>query len=140
MIYVDTSALVPLFIREASSDVLIDWLESSGERLAISEWTLVEFASAGAIKIRTGQATANLVKKATTQMVEFVRKHCTVALPGREEFRRAAELARDPTLSLRAGDALHLAIAKSLNTQGILCLDQAMIESAKSLGMNVATL
>jgi predicted nucleic acid-binding protein len=38
-------------------------------------------------------------------------------------------------LKLRAGDALHLAIAESLNTQGILCLDQAMIESAKSLGM-----
>lgn len=140
MIYVDTSALVPLFIREPSSDALIDWIESSGERLAISEWALVEFASAGAIKIRTGQATANLVKQATMQMVGFVQRHCTVALPAREDFRRAAELARGHTSSLRAGDALHLAIAESLNTQGILCLDQAMIESATSLGMNVAKL
>jgi len=140
MIYVDTSALVPLFIREPSSDAIIDWLESSGERLAISEWTLVEFAAAGAIKVRTGQATANLVKQATTRMYEFAQKRCTVALPGREDFRRATELARDHTMRLRAGDALHLAIAESLNTQGILCLDQAMRESAKSLRMNVATL
>ena len=38
-----------------------------------------------------------------------------------------------------SGDALHLAIAASLSAQGILCLDDAMIESAKSLGMKVVT-
>ena len=139
MIYVDTSALVPVFIREPKSEAVIGWLESSGERLAISEWSLVEFASAAAIKVRTGQAAANLAKQATTRVREFAQKHCTVAVPGREEFRRAAELAGDDTLKLRAGDALHLAIAASLSTQGILCLDDAMIESAKSLGMNVVT-
>jgi uncharacterized protein len=140
MVYVDTSALVPLFIREPNSDAAIDWLESSSERLAISEWTLVEFASATAIKRRSAQATANLVKQATKRMYEFAQKHCTVAIPGRENFRRAAELASDQRLKLRAGDALHLAIAESLNAEVILCLDQAMIESAKLLGMNVANL
>jgi len=140
MVYVDTSALVPLFIREPSSDAVIDWLESSGERLAISEWTLVEFASAAAIKLRVGQATAKLVKQATARMRAFTQKHCTIAVPGREDFRRATELASDDALRLRAGDALHLAIAESLNTRVILCLDQAMIESAKSLRMTVASL
>ena len=62
-----------------------------------------------------------------------------MAVPGREEFRRAAELASDGTLKLRAGDAVHLAIAESLNAQGILCLDDAMTESAMWLGMNVVT-
>jgi len=139
MIYVDTSALVPLFIREPESEAVIAWIESSGERLAISEWSLVEFASAGAIKVRTGQATANLAKQAATRVHEFAEKHCTVAVPGREEFRRATEWVGDDALKLRAGDALHLAIAASLGVQGILCLDDAMIESAKSLGMSVVT-
>ena len=138
MVYVDTSALVPMFLREPNSDAVINWLESSGERLAISEWTLVEFASAAAIKLRSREVTANLVKQAIARMHEFAQKHCTVAVPGRQNFRRAAELAGNDALKLRAGDALHLAIAESLNTQGILCLDQAMIESAKSLGMKVA--
>jgi hypothetical protein len=137
MIYIDTSALVPVFIREPKSEAVIGWLELSGERLAISEWTLDEFASAAAIKVRTGQAAPNLAKQATARVREFAQKHCTVAVPGREEFRRAAELAADDTLKLRAGDALHLAIAASLSAQGILCLDDAMIKSAKSLGMNV---
>lgn len=139
MIYVDTSALLPVFIRESKSEAVIGWLESSGERLAISEWSLVEFASAAAIKVRTGQATASLAKQATARVHEFARKHCAVAVPGREEFRRAVELAGRGTLKLRAGDALHLAIAASLGAQGILCLDDAMIESAKALGMTVVT-
>ncbi len=84
MIYVDTSALVPLFIREPKSEAVIAWIESSGERLAISEWSLVEFASAAAIKVRTGQSAASLVKQATARVHEFAQKHCTVAVPGRE--------------------------------------------------------
>ena len=139
MIYIDTSALVPVFIREPKSEAVIDWLESAGERLAISEWSLVEFASAAAIKVRTGQAAANLAKQATARVHEFARKHCTVAVPGREEFRRAAEMAGDGALKLKAGDALHLAIAESLNARGIFWLDAAMIKSAKSLGMPVVT-
>ena len=139
MVYVDTSALVPVFIREAKSEAVIAWLESSGERLAISEWSLVEFASAAAIKVRTGQTAANLAKQAIARVREFAQKHCTVAVPGREEFRRAAELAGDGALNLRAGDALHLAIAGSLNAQGILCLDEAMIAGAKALGVGVVS-
>ncbi len=140
MVYIDTSALVPVFIREPKSEAVIGWLESSGERLAISEWSLVEFASAAAMKVRTGQVAPSLAKQSTARVREFAQKHCTVAIPGREEFRRAAELVGDRSLKLRAGDALHLAIAESLSAQGILCFDDAMIQSANSLGMNVLML
>ena len=139
MIYVDTSALVPIFIREPKSDAVVGWLESSGERLAISEWSLVEFASAAAMKVRTGQVAERLARQATARAHEFARKHCAVIVPGREEFHRAAEWAGDPSLKLRAGDALHLAIAENLNARDILCLDDAMTESARSLGMRVVT-
>ncbi len=140
MVYVDTSALVPLFIREAMTDAVIDFLESSDESPAISEWTMVEFASAAAIKVRAGQATAKLAAQATARMREFAQKHCTIAVPVREDFRRAAELAGSDTLKLRAGDALHLAIAESLGTKVILCLDQPMVASARALGMTAAKL
>jgi len=80
-----------------------------------------------------------LVPQATARVREFAQKHCTIAVPGRQEFRRAADLASNDAWKLRAGDALHLAIAGSLNAQGILCLDEAMIESAKSLGLRVVT-
>ncbi len=139
MVYVDTSALVPVFIREPKSAAVVAWLESSGARLAISEWCLVEFASAASIKVRSGQVAASLAKQATVRVNEFAKKHCSVAVPGQEEFRRAAELAGNHALRLRAGDALHLAVADVLKAQAILCLDGAMIESAQLLGMSVAT-
>ena len=41
---------------------------------------------------------------------------------------------------MRAGDALHLAIAEGLGAQAILCLDDAMSASAKALGMKVVAL
>ncbi len=140
MFYVDTSALVPIFIREPKSEAVMSWIEATDERLAISEWALVEFASATAIKVRTGHASATLAKQAISRVREFAQKNCTVVVPGREEFRRAAELAVDGTLKLRAGDALHLAIAASLGAKGLLCLDDEMIAGAKSLGMNVAAI
>ncbi len=139
MIYVDTSALVPLFIREPKSEAVMGWIEASGERLAISEWSLVEFASAAAIKVRTGHTSATMARQAISRVREFAQKNCAVVVPGREEFRRAAELAGDDTLKLRAGDALHLALAASLGAKGVLCLDNEMIAGAKSLGMNVVT-
>lgn len=140
MIYIDTSALVPVFIREPKSETVVTWIASAGERLAVSEWSLVEFASAAAIKVRSGQVAASLAKQATARVRAFAHAHCRVAVPGREEFRRAAELAGDDNLKLRAGDALHLAIAASLSARGILCLDDAMTESARLLGMNIVPL
>lgn len=139
MVYIDTSALVPIFIQEPKSEAVIDWVENAGERLAISEWSMVEFASAAAIKVRTKQITAILARQASLRLYDFAQKHLAIAVPGREEFHRAVGLASNDSLKLRAGDALHLAIAASLNAGRVLCLDQAMAESAKALGMKVVT-
>ena len=139
MIYVDTSAFVPMFVREPASGAVINWIESSGEQLALSEWTLVEFASALSIKARVGQVGPTLSKRATVRAWQFVRSHCAVATPERNEFRRAAELVANPALGLRAGDALHLAIAESLNASAVLCLDRAMVKSARAIGVSTIT-
>jgi predicted nucleic acid-binding protein len=140
MIYVDTSALVPAFIHEPKSGEVLAWIEASGERLAISEWSITEFASAVAIKVRTGRVSAALAKQAWTRFLDFAKKHCLVAVPNRSEFRRAAALAGDPSLHLRAADAMHLAIAEAVQVKGVLSFDEAMVESAKALGLNTVTI
>lgn len=137
MIYVDTSALVPAFIREPKSDAILAWLGTSGRRLVVSEWSIAEFSSAAAIKVRTGEIAPALAKQARSRFLEFAEGHCSIAVPQRAEFRRAAELAGDESLKLRAGDALHLAIAEASKAEGILCLDEAMAASAKTMGLNV---
>jgi predicted nucleic acid-binding protein len=52
MVYVDTSALVPAFIREPKSEAVVAWIEASGDGLVVSEWSMAEFASAAAIKVQ----------------------------------------------------------------------------------------
>jgi predicted nucleic acid-binding protein len=137
MVYLDTSALVPLFILEPKSEALLGWIASCREPMAVSEWGLVEFASATSIKVRTGQTSAHTARQAGVRLEAFVRQHCQVVLPDRTAFHRAAELARNPQPALRAGDALHLAIAQSLNAGSLLCLDDAMVAVARSLGLQV---
>ncbi len=137
MIYVDTSALVPAFIREPKSEAVLAWLETSGQRLVVSEWSITEFSSAAAIKVRTGEIAPALAKQARTRFLDFAGRHCSIAVPQRAEFRRAAELAGDVGLKLRAGDALHLAIAQASKAEGVLCLDESMAASARTMGLNV---
>ena len=140
MIYADTSALIPAFIREPKSDSVLAWLEASGERLVVSEWAIAEFASATSIKVRSGQIEGVIAKQVMTRFLDFAQKHCSIAAPQRAEFRRAAELAGDVDLKLRAGDALHLAIAEASNVQGVLCLDETMSGGAKAIGLHVVTI
>ena len=139
MVYIDTSALVPAFIREPKSEAVLAWFETSGEGLVVSEWSIAEFSSAAAIKVRTGEIASATAKQARARFLDFAQDHCSVAVPQRAEFRRAAELAGDVNLKLRAGDALHLAIAQASKVQGILCLDETMGASAKMIGLNVVS-
>ncbi len=139
MIYIDTSALVPAFIREPKSDAVLAWIENSGERLVVSEWAIAEFSSAAAIKVRTGEVAPAMAKQARARVLGFAQEHCSVVVPQREEFRRAAELAGEVDLKLRAGDALHLAIAEASKAQGVLCLDEAMAAAAKAIGLGVVS-
>jgi predicted nucleic acid-binding protein len=140
MIYIDTSALVPAFIREPKSDAILSWLENSGERLVVSEWAITEFSSAVAIKMRTGEIDPGIAKQARTRVLRFAQEHCSIAVPQRAEFRRAAQLASDPDLKLRAGDALHLAIAEASKARGILCLGETMAFGAREIGLEVVSL
>jgi hypothetical protein len=139
MIYIDTSALVPAFIREPKSEAVLAWIETAEEGLVVSEWSITEFSSAAAIKARTGEISTATAKQARTRFLAFAQNHCSIAVPQRKEFRRAAELAGDMNLKLRAGDALHLAIAEASKSQGILCLDEAMNAGATKLGLDVVS-
>jgi predicted nucleic acid-binding protein len=56
----------------------------------------------------------------------------------RERFRQAAELLHDPALGLRAGDALHLAVALHSRCTRLASFDVRMQQAAKVLGLTPA--
>lgn len=134
MIYLDTSVLGAIFFREPGAAGLVARLESQRkETLMISAWTLTEMASVGRIKLRTGAIDAEMCRKALGNFQRFASMHLGTAEIEPADFRTAAVLIESPT-PLRAGDALHLAVARRLGAR-LASLDRRLCVATDVLGL-----
>ena len=139
MIYFDTSALVPLVVPERASPMVHAWLaERLDEVLAVSEWTVTEFASALGARARIGTLTSAQAISAWARFRAEVVARCAVLTPAAPDFARAADLSLRFELGLRAGDALHVAIAVGAGAATLVTLDRAMAAAAGRLGLRCA--
>jgi uncharacterized protein len=142
MLYLDTSVLVPLFVPEPLSEPVRAWFDAQAARsasatLSISAWTLTEFASAMGIKVREKGLNAAQAQAACKLLQQLSSESFRVFTPTRSAFERAAEYLAQHALGLRAGDALHLAIAQSENTDCFYTLDRRLIAAARRLKFRV---
>ena len=136
MRYFDTSFLVPLILPEATSEPISGFLEAlPGDGLAVSHWTRVEFASLLAREVRMGGLDAGTAREAGSQFETMISESFVVLLPNRDDFDRAKEWLGNFETGLRAGDALHLAIAGNRSADAIYSLDKLMIAAGKTLGL-----
>ncbi|HUP92983.1 MAG TPA: type II toxin-antitoxin system VapC family toxin [Solimonas sp.] len=140
MLYLDTSVLVPLFVPEPESAALRGWLESNAAAsLAISDWTLTEFASAMGIKVRTKALKPEQARKACELMDRLAADSFRVFTPTRSDFGKAAEYLGHHSLGLRAGDALHLAVAQNEGAERFYTVDRRLIEAGRRLKVAIAS-
>ncbi len=132
--YFDTSVLIPLFFNEAGT---------AAARLAIarepsvwiSHWTLAEFSSATAFKLRTGQIEEKTAATALGLFGELVASRLTVVDVLREDFGAAGHLCQaTPAPGLRTPDALHLAIALRLGLP-LVTFDNALTSACRLHGV-----
>ena len=135
MVYLDTSAAVPLFVSEPSSDLVDRWLDACDVPIVSSDWILTEFASALAIKERSGTLSARNGKAAWRSFETFCQQGLRLAPVSRQAFEEAAEMVRQPAHALRSSDALHLAVARQIGAGTIATLDMTMVRNAKRLKM-----
>jgi uncharacterized protein len=125
VVYVDSSALVKLVIREAESDALAGWIK--GRTLVSSRLSEIEVrrtATRGLGRPWTGSA-------AVFDQMAVVELDGSIA-------ERAAHV---PPPLLRALDAIHLATALELadDLDAFVTYDDRLAEAARAAGMTVAS-
>jgi predicted nucleic acid-binding protein len=134
VIYLDTSVLGAIFFREANASLVLSQVEAARPRgFVISAWTLTEMASVGAIKERTGTIDRATRQQALSAFQGFVSSSLGLTEIEPVDFRSAALLIDAPG-GLRAGDALHLAVARRLAAD-LATLDRRLADAAPVWGV-----
>jgi uncharacterized protein len=140
VLYLDTSFLIPLFLPESTSDKIERFVSRQHEvPLAISHWTRVEFLSVLAREVRMGSLNAKAAIRADAQFAEVTAESFVVVLPTAEDFDLAVDFLRRYETGLRAGDALHLAIASNNRATAVCSLDKAFLAAGRRFGLKMTT-
>jgi predicted nucleic acid-binding protein len=139
--YVDTSVLVKLFVREPDSDHYGTLLD--GRALCSSVLAYTELWSALLARERHGNLTIKLRREAWQLFDQYVSEDVIDLRPlGPAIFRRANLLLErcHPRVPLRSLDALHLASADQTQDWPLVTHDQRMREAAELLGYPLSPL
>lgn len=136
LVYLDTSALVKLYIEEAHSEQIAALCEQA-ETIASQQIAFVEFHAAIARRHRDGDVD-NEQFEAYKQEFAKDRIDYLHVNTDHELMQSASELAE--AFALRAYDSVHLAAARHLQHYGKLsvmfaCFDKRLNLAAKTLGM-----
>jgi predicted nucleic acid-binding protein len=136
MVYFDTSFLAPLVLPEATSEKIARLIRRLPvDELAVSHWTRVEFSSLLAREVRMGGLDPRSAVRADVRFECMVEASFAILLPNASDFTLAKEFLAKHETRLRAGDALHLAIAKNHGAKAVYSLDKTMIKAGRSLGL-----
>jgi uncharacterized protein len=139
MLYFDTSFLAPLLLEEPTSAKVERFMSRLTRReLAVSHWTRVEFASLLAREVRMGGLKSHAAREIEIEFDSVVNESFVVLLPVADDFELAKNYLGHHQMGLRAGDALHLAIAHNRNCEAIYSLDKTLLKAGKQLGLPVS--
>jgi predicted nucleic acid-binding protein len=135
MLYLDTSLVVSLIAVEPSTSAAQQWLDEQGEEeLVISDWVVTEASSALSV-IQRVTGLDDQARSRAERNLQALTAGVFGNLPvTRQAFRTAATTAGRADLSLRAGDALHLAVAAEHGAR-VATRDMAQARAAEEIGV-----
>ena len=137
-IYLDTSALIKLYLPEPGSDSL-ERLVLDRRDLLVSDLAITEFASAlGRLK-RSGTISAELAGRHYQELLDDATSdgYYLRAIASVETYRRAERMLLSiDSVEIRTADALHLALASVNEARSIATFDRRLRQAAPTLGLS----
>ena len=134
MYYFDTSFLTPLLLEEETSARVEAYVRRLPPgKLYVSHWTRVEFASLLAREVRMGGLEQPAALEVAERFEELVASSYEVLTPQPADYELAREFVLNFRTALRAGDALHVAVARNHGAAKLLSLDEGLLKAAKLL-------
>ena len=131
--YLDTSALLPYYREEASSEKVQTFLQSLQSPPIISNLTKTEFASALARWVRMKELSTNDADQIQLTFSQHIEQNLFQSRVMTEKhFSLAERWMIQRVGALRTLDALHLALAMQLEANLVTC-DKALAEAARKL-------
>lgn len=136
--YFDTSALAKWYLREARSNDVEMYIQEHGP-VDISELTLVEMRSLLARRRREGNIAPKMEIQVFATFEEDIRQKFLIVhtLPNGWATGAVNLLSLLPEVPLRTLDALHLVIAKEIQSDILVTADAVMVAGAKGIGIPV---
>lgn len=135
-LYCDSSALVKLYLRERGSDELNRTVEGRDD-LLVSDLTVTEVVSALSRRLRQGELSRGVVHRVQRAVVGSLDDGVYRRVELTRDVHRRAEhflLALTGT-PLRAADALHLALATSVQAASMASFDGRLVAAARAVGL-----
>jgi predicted nucleic acid-binding protein len=141
MTYLDTSVLVPLYLHEPGSlEARRVFASLPQSELAISEWSQTEFVSAVGIRVRMKHLERGAARDIIRAFHRLAVQGLTLLKVETQDFAVANQYIEQFDLGLKAGDALHLAIAWNNGAQKLFSSDQVMLRCARQFGIEAHSL
>ena len=137
--YLDTSALAKWYLNEVGSEAFVDFLQRLGSAV-ISSLTVTEMRSLLSRRRRMGDLSVELESLLFAALLSDIDRGWLLQVPvGDARFAEATNLiARYPDHPLRTLDALHLTVAADLGVSVLATADRVMVDTAASMGFQVA--
>lgn len=136
MLYLDTSVVLALFVREPVSESVGNWVASRRQPLAFSDWGLTECASALGIRLRRRELDTDSASRAYGAIMAFANESCEFIACAGHHQKEAQKLLARFDLPLRSGDALHLAISQHARA-ALVTSDKQLVAVARAIGAKV---
>jgi predicted nucleic acid-binding protein len=135
-LYLDASAILPILVEETFSATVVQFLQTAGEPLMVSDFAMAEVASGLSRRVRTGALELEAATAGLAHLDAWRAALTTDVDLQAADVRLANVFVRRFEFGLRAPDALHAAVCRRTGDT-LVTLDRRLAAVAEALGVRV---